>query len=113
MTYRIATPKDIPAINELCDKNGLSHPTLEFCFVAEHDGKLIAYINAMNVRVLDCVGENSLAMKTLYDMMFGGLVVSGAKMVMAYTIKDNVEKLLKKLGYIKAKDKMNIFVKEL
>lgn len=111
MTYRLATPDDVPAIVELFARNGVGVPRPEFCFVAEDGGKIVGAINAVQLYALEMACENTTASKRLYDMMNGAMVANGKKLI-AYTKSDAVSKLLAFLGFTEHAKNITIYTKE-
>ena len=113
MNYRIANQNDIQQINELCDKNELEHPTLNICMVAEDNGKIVGYFNAIILPMVDTVCENPVASKTLCDRMNGYLLGRGYSNMIMFTRKESVEKVATKYGFEKIRNDVNVFLKGL
>lgn len=113
MTYRLAKTEDIPQINALCEKHGLDHPAFGMCFVAEDEGKVVGYCNALAVSLVDAASDNPLAVRPLFDMVQGGLTASGVKFMGAITRQPRIETILCKLGMKKVKDPEVLYMKEL
>lgn len=113
MTYRLATQNDVEAIKELCKADGLDMPTLQFCMVAEDNGKIIGYTNAMVVPIIDTVCNNPLSAKVLQDRMEGYLLANGYGIEMMFTKREDVEAVAKKYGYVKIKESMQVYAKEI
>lgn len=111
MKYRLATVDDVKQIEELFSRSGVGHPRLEFCFVAEENGKIIGAINAVQLHALEMACENTTASKRLFDMMNGAMVSSGKKMI-AYTHHSFVGRLLEYVGFIRHLENITIYTKE-
>lgn len=113
MRYRLATPADIEAINKLCENKGLERPTLGYCMVAEDGGKIIGYVNAMVVPMIDTVCENPIASKSLHDKFSGYLIGLGFNSEWMFTRKPEVESVAKKYGFIQLREGVNLYAKEI
>jgi hypothetical protein len=113
MKIRMALPQDVEQIKNLCKKHSLDVPTLQHCFVAEADGEIIGYINAMVIPIIDMVCDNPLTSKSLHETFNGFLLGHGFGSVIMFTKKEDVENVAVKFGYKQVKESMNIYSKEL
>lgn len=102
MNYRLATEADLPQIKELCERNSVSVPLINWCFVAEDDDKIIGYVNAGVVGFIESfVTENSVAGLRLFSMIDGVLRINQVNPTIAGVINPEAGKELVKLGFEK------------
>jgi len=98
MTYRLARTDDVPQIEELCKKEGLEFPNLKLCFVAEHEKKIVGFINMAIEAVIDTlISENPISAVRLTDMMIGACSIHNR--VICYTKRDSVAREAEKYGF--------------
>src|SRR3990167_4575914 len=98
MKYRLGRTDDIPQIEELCKKQNLPTPTLQLCFVADDEGKIVGFISLSIEAVIDClISENPVSAVRLMDMMMGAC--TGHKRVICQTKRENVVESAKRYGF--------------
>lgn len=100
MTIREATPEDIPRINELAEKYGLSVPYDGKTVIAEsNSGKIEAFVNVRPVFMIEpFVCENPLTGAKLWNYVAEKTEKGGIKILRCFAQQKHV-RLFKKLGF--------------
>lgn len=111
---RLATEKDLPAIDRYCKQYNIKTPTKGFIFVNEDDnGQINGVACAVSQWIIEpMIGDNPVLSVRLYNTLMGALMALQADKVWAIPHDDHLVSELEKLHF-KVIDKVTILEKVL